>query len=448
MATDYPKLLALRQSLEELDPIKLYGRIRNIVGLFVESEGPATFLGELCHIIPGTGIKANGVLNVEPILAEVVGFKGKSVIMMPFGELAGVSVGSKVRATGRFVSVKVGRDLVGRILDGLGNPMDGKGPVLWEKELPIYRNPPSPLARRRITEVLPTGVKAIDGLLTLGKGQRVGIFAGSGVGKSTLLGMIARYAEADVNIIALVGERGREVREFIEKNLGEEGLKKSVVVVATSDMPPVLRKAACFVAMTIAEYFRDDLGMDVLFMMDSVTRFAMAQREIGLSVGEPPTTRGYTPSVFSLLPRLLERAGNSDKGSITGIFTVLVEGSDMEEPVADAVRGILDGHIVLTRELATKAHYPAIDVLQSVSRLMPDIVDKEHLKLATKAKNLLAVYREAEDLINIGAYKEGSNPNIDEAIKYRDRIVNFLKQDMDESFSFEDTLKLLREALA
>ncbi len=439
---DFPKLYTLKKHLEEYDPIKHYGRVQNIIGLFVESHGPASFIGELCHIIPGTGARSNGEKN-EPILAEVVGFKGKKVVMMPFGELAGVSVGSKVQATGRFVSVRVGEDLVGRILDGLGNPIDGKGPVVWEKELPIYRAAPPPLNRKRITEILPTGIKAIDAFLTVGKGQRIGIFAGSGVGKSTLLGMIARYAKADVNVIALVGERGREVREFIEKNLGEEGLKKSVVVVATSDTPPVVRKAACFVAMTIAEYFRDDLGLDVLFMMDSVTRFAMAQREIGLSVGEPPTTKGYTPSVFSLLPRLLERAGTSDKGSITGIFTVLVEGSDMEEPIADAVRAILDGHIVLTRELASKAHYPAIDVLQSVSRLMYDIVDRHHWELATKAKNLLAVYREAEDLINIGAYKEGSNPRIDEAIKYRDKIVDFLKQDVDKNYNFEETIKQL-----
>ena len=441
------KLSVLRQLLEEYDPVRHYGRVKNIVGLFVESEGPATFIGELCHIYPDTGTKRHNHTNGEPILAEVVGFRGKNVLMMPFGELAGVSVGSKVRATGNFVSVKVGHDLIGRVLDGLGNPMDGKGPVVWEEELPIYRPAPKPLERSMISEVLPTGVKAIDAFLTVGKGQRIGIFAGSGVGKSTLLGMIARYAKADVNVIALVGERGREVREFIEKNLGEEGLKKSVVVVATSDMPPVLRKAACFVAMTIAEFFRDQ-GMDVLFMMDSVTRFAMAQREIGLSVGEPPTTRGYTPSVFSLLPRLLERAGTSDKGSITGIFTVLVEGSDMEEPVADAVRAILDGHIVLTRELASRSHYPAIDILQSVSRVMHDIVDREHYRLAARARNLLAVYREAEDLINIGAYKEGSNPEIDEAIKYKPKLDNFLKQDVDEHYDFDQTVSMLKEVLS
>ena len=440
----FPKLEALKQSLEEYDPVKHYGRVENIVGLFVESEGPASFLGELCYILPGTGVKYNGGVNGGPILAEVVGFRGKRVVMMPFGELAGVSVGSKVLATGRFVSVKVGEGLVGRVLDGLGNPMDGKGPIIWECELPIYRSSPPPLERKPITEVLPTGIKAIDALLTVGKGQRIGIFAGSGVGKSTLLGMIARYAKADVNVIALVGERGREVREFIDKNLGEKGLAKSVVVVATSDMPAVLRKAACFVAMTIAEYFRDK-GLDVLFMMDSITRFAMAQREIGISVGEPPTTRGYTPSVFSLLPRLLERAGNSDKGSITGIFTVLVEGSDMEEPVADAVRAILDGHIVLARELASRSHYPAIDVLQSVSRLMHDIVDREHEQLAARLKSLLAVYREAEDLINIGAYKKGSNASIDEAIEYKGKIESFLRQDMEEHFSFEETKELLKK---
>ncbi len=442
------KLSFLKSELEAYEPVRFYGRVKNIVGLFVESEGPATFMGELCYIHPDTGSKGDNGVNGGPILAEVVGFKGDSVLMMPFGDLAGVSVGSRVEATGRLVSVKVGEQIVGRILDGLGNPIDGKGPVPWELELPIYRPAPHPLQRSMITEVLPTGVKAIDAFLTIGKGQRVGIFAGSGVGKSTLLGMIAKYAKADVNVIALVGERGREVREFIEKNLGEEGLKKSVVVVATSDMPPVLRKAACFVAMTIAEYFRDYHGLDVLFMMDSVTRFAMAQREIGISVGEPPTTRGYTPSVFSLLPKLLERAGTSDKGSITGIFTVLVEGSDMEEPVADAVRAILDGHIVLTRELASKSHYPAIDVLQSVSRLMYDIVDREHYELASKARSLLATYREAEDLINIGAYKAGSNPEIDEAIKYKGRIDSFLKQGMDEHYDFEKSLELLKETLS
>jgi len=434
----FPCIDRLCEKLSHYEPVKLYGKVKNIVGLIVESEGPASFIGELCHIIPS----ANNGVKKEPIPAEVVGFKGKRVLMMPFSELTGVSVGSKVIALERFLEVKVGEGLVGRVLDGLGNPIDGKGPVEWETKVPVHRSPPSPLERKRITEILPTGIKTIDAFLTVGKGQRVGIFSGSGVGKSTLLGMIARYARADVNVIALVGERGREVREFLERDLGEEGLRKSVVVVATSDNPPVIRKLASFVAMSIAEYFRD-LGMDVLFLMDSVTRFAMAQREIGLSVGEPPTTKGYTPSVFSMLPQLLERAGTSSRGSITGFFTVLVEGSDMEEPIADALRAILDGHIVLTRELASKAHYPAIDVLQSNSRVMRDIVSPEHWRLALKAREILATYRDAEDLINIGAYKEGTNPRIDEAIAYKDRLFSFMNQHIDENYDFEVTLKEL-----
>ncbi len=436
-----PELSYLDKLIEKLsgyEPIKFYGRVKNIIGLIVESEGPASFIGELCHILPSVN---NGVKR-EPIPAEVVGFRGKRVLMMPFSELAGVSVGSKVIALGRFLQVKVGRGLIGRVLDGLGNPMDGKGPLQWEVEIPVHREPPLPLERKRITEILPTGIKTIDAFLTVGKGQRVGIFSGSGVGKSTLLGMIARYAKADVNVIALVGERGREVREFLERDLGEEGLKKSVVVVATSDNPPVIRKLASFVAMSIAEYFRD-MGMDVLFLMDSVTRLAMAQREIGLSIGEPPTTKGYTPSVFSMLPKLLERAGTSSKGSITGFFTVLVEGSDMEEPIADALRAILDGHIVLTRELASKAHYPAIDILQSNSRVMYDIVSAEQWEKALKAKDILATYRDAEDLINIGAYKKGTNPKIDEAIDYKDRLFSFMRQPIEENCDFDETLKEL-----
>ena len=432
----------LVKELSSYKPINHYCKIRNIIGLVVESEGPASFIGELCYILPSID---NGIKR-DPVAAEVVGFKGKRVLMMPFSDLAGVAVGSKVIALGEFFQVKVGRCLVGRILDGLGNPIDGKGSLEWETVVPVHRDPPLPLERRRIEEILPTGIKTIDAFLTLGKGQRVGIFSGSGVGKSTLLGMIARYAEADVNVIALVGERGREVREFIEKDLGEEGLKKSVVVVATSDNPPVIRKLASFVAMSIAEYFRD-LGMDVLFLMDSVTRFAMAQREIGLSIGEPPTTKGYTPSVFSLLPKLLERAGTSSKGSITGIFTVLVEGSDMEEPIADALRAILDGHIVLTRELASKTHYPAIDILQSNSRVMRDIVSSDHWSLASKARELLATYKDVEDLINIGAYKKGTSAKIDEAIDYYEKLYAFMKQPVEESFSFERILEELFKLL-
>jgi flagellum-specific ATP synthase len=361
---------------------------------------------------------------------------------MPLGERSGIELGSEVIALGKEMKIKVGEDLLGRVLDALGRPMDGKGPIEGETEYPLDREPPPPLDRKPIREVLPLGIKAIDGVLTCGKGQRVGIFAGSGVGKSTLLGMIARYAQSDVNVIALVGERGREVKEFIEKDLGEEGLRRSCLVVATSDKAPLLRIKAAFCATAIAEYFRDK-GKDVLFLMDSVTRLAMAQRELGLAVGEPPTTRGYTPSVFTLLPRLMERTGNSQQGSITALYTVLVEGDDMNEPIADAVRAILDGHIVLSRNLSFEGHYPSIDVLQSVSRLMPDITDKRQQHMAQKLREVLATYREAEDLINIGAYERGSNPRIDYALAMIDRVREFLRQEIEESFSWEETQALL-----
>jgi flagellum-specific ATP synthase len=347
-------------------------------------------------------------------------------------------------ASGKSFSVPVGKKLLGRVIDGLGRPIDGKGWIEAEEIRSIYNQPPEPLERKRITEALATGIRAIDALLTCGKGQRIGIFAGSGVGKSTLMGMIARNTSADVNVIALIGERGREVRDFIEKELGEGGLSKSVVVVATSDKPPLIRVKSALVAITIAEYFRDQ-GLDVMFMMDSLTRVAMAQREVGLAIGEPPTTKGYTPSVFALLPKLVERAGTSSKGSITALYTVLVEGDDLSEPIADSARSILDGHIVLSRKLANMGHYPAIDPLESISRLMPDIVSEKHRKSAEEIIDLLATFREAEDLINIGAYVRGSNPKIDKAIQMIDKIREFLKQDVKEKAEFEDSVNRLIE---
>jgi flagellum-specific ATP synthase len=372
----------------------------------------------------------------------VVGFRDSKVLLMPLGDMAGVSPGSLVVASDAVLRAGVGKDMTGRVLDGLGYPIDGKGPFKPEKYYPVDNEPPHPLNRKRITDPLPLGIKAIDGLLTVGKGQRLGIFAGSGVGKSTLLGMIARNTRADVNVIALIGERGREVREFIEKDLGEEGLSRSVVVVATSDQPALLRLKGAFIATAIAEYFRD-LGKDVLLMMDSLTRFAMAQREVGLAAGEPPVSRGYTPSVFGIMPRLLERAGNSEKGSITGLYTVLVDGDDFTEPVTDTARSVLDGHIVLSRSLANRNQYPAIDVLASVSRVMPDIITDQHKEAAAEVKKALAVYRDAEDLINIGAYVSGSNEKIDYAISLIDKINGFIRQLVEERYDFDDVLGLL-----
>jgi type III secretion system ATPase, FliI/YscN (EC 3.6.3.15) len=379
-------------------------------------------------------------------MAEVVGFRDKNVLLMPIGDMSGIGPGSTVTVCHRDLEVAVGESLLGRVLDGLGNPIDGKGPVVPECYYPVSNQPPNPMTRPRIRQVLPLGVKCIDGLLTVGKGQRMGIFAGSGVGKSTLIGMIARNTKADINVIALIGERGREVREFLEKDLGEEGLKRSVVVVATSDQPALIRLKGAMVATAIAEYFRDK-GRDVLLLMDSLTRFSMAQREIGLAIGEPPVSRGYTPSVFSILPKLLERAGTSEKGSITGLYSVLVDGDDMNEPITDTVRGILDGHIALSRQLAHRNHYPAIDVLGSISRVMNDIVDEEHLKYAMELRQALAVYRDAEDLINVGAYVRGSNPAIDKAISLHDSINEFLTQGINERYSFRDTIEKLKEAV-
>ncbi|MBN2796980.1 MAG: flagellar protein export ATPase FliI [Clostridia bacterium] len=424
--------------IENSELIRFSGRVSKLIGLTIEANGPAVEIGEVCRIYPLKG--------KNYITAEVIGFRENIVVLMPFGEMTGIGPGSKVVATGSYLSVEVGEGLLGRVLDGLGKPIDGhKSPILHAK-YEVDNAPPNPLTRDKIEEVLPLGITAIDSLLTCGKGQRVGIFAGSGVGKSTLLGMIAKNSTADINVIALIGERGREVREFIENDLGDLGLSKSVVIVATSDQPALVRVKGAMLATAIAEYFRDH-GKNVVLMMDSLTRFSMAQREIGLAVGEPPVTKGYTPSVFAVLPRLLERSGNSDKGSITGLYTVLVDGDDMNEPIADAVRGILDGHIVLSRKLAAKGHYPAIDVLESVSRVMPNVVDDRHVVVARRIKELMAVYAEAEDLIVIGAYVQGTDSRIDEAIRKVDAIRNFLTQTTKEHFNYTDTVDKLFELL-
>ncbi|URA09618.1 flagellar protein export ATPase FliI [Thermospira aquatica] len=425
------------QAVERVVPVKTIGRVTNVVGLTIEATGPFGAIGDVCWVETEQGQK---------VMAEIAGFRDKKTIIMPLGELRGISPGMRVVNTRRKLEVPVGNEVLGRILGGDGEPIDGKGQIQVPLMYPVDRQPPSAYQRKRITEVMVTGIRAIDGLLTVGKGQRVGIFSGSGVGKSTLLGMIARNTLADVNVIALIGERGREVREFIERDLGEEGLKRSVVVVVTSDEPPMRRIRGAYVATAIAEYFRDQ-GFDVMFMMDSATRFAMAQREVGLAVGEVPATKGYTPSVFSLLPRLMERTGTSDKGSITAFYTVLVEGDDVNEPISDTVRGILDGHIVLSRQLAQKNHYPAIDVLASVSRLMVDVASEEHKLLAAKVKELLATYREAEDLIRIGAYVRGSDPKIDEALLRISAIEAFVKQGIFEKVSFDETMFQLQRIL-
>jgi flagellum-specific ATP synthase len=415
------------------------GRVVQLIGLVIESEGPLAALGEVCRI--------QSARHDGTTLAEVVGFRNHHLLLMPLGEMHGIHPGSEVVATGMPLRIGVGSALKGRVIDGLGNPLDGFGPILTEHSVGLNLRPPHPLKRQRITEVFQTGIKSIDTFTPCGRGQRLGIFAGSGVGKSTLLGMMASHAEADVNVIALIGERGREVREFLERDLGEAGRKKSVVIVATSNEPALNRVKGAFLAMAIAEHFRDT-GKNVLLMMDSVTRFAMAQREIGLAVGEPPTTRGYTPSVFSLLPQLLERAGTGEQGAITGLFTVLVEADDMNDPIADAVRSILDGHIVLTRELATQNHYPAVDVLESVSRLNRDLLTPEQLNFSAAAREHLAVYRRNQDLINIGAYPAGSNPPIDQAIALREPLTKFLRQGVDEGFTAEQSWALLTKVLS
>ena len=422
--------------LKHSDFIEYTGYVKKIVGLTIESKGPEVNMGDLCSIHS----------SKKTIDAEVVGFNENSILLMPLGIMTGIGVGSRVTSRQETLSVKVGYDLVGRVLDGLGNPIDDGAPVMFTDLYTVEKEPPSPLKRKRILEPLPLGVKSIDGLLTVGKGQRIGIFAGSGVGKSTLIGMIAKNTKADVNVVALIGERGREVKEFIERDLGDEGLKNSVVVVATSDQPALVRQKAAFTATAIAEYFRNQ-GKDVLLMMDSLTRFAMAQREIGLAVGEPPVSKGYTPSVFGLLPKLLERAGNSDTGSITGIYTVLVDGDDLTEPITDAARGILDGHIVLSRKIANKGQYPAIDVLGSISRVMSEVVTPDHKASANRFREVLASYTDSEDLINIGAYSKGSNKKIDYAIDSIDSILDFLKQDTDHRCSYDETVNILGKVL-
>ena len=415
---------------------KKLGRVSKVVGLSIESIGPDARLNDLCRIIPRD--------NPDRVIyAEVVGFKDNRILLMPFESVDGIAPGCTVENTGKPLMIKVGSELLGKTLDGLGNPSDGST-IHYDAEYPCEAAPPDPMEREIISEVLPLGVKAVDGLITVGKGQRIGIFAGSGVGKSTLLGMFARNTKADINVIALIGERGREVREFIERDLGEEGMKRSILVVATSDKPALIRNKAAKTATAIAEYFRDQ-GKDVLLMLDSLTRFSMAQREIGLASGEPPVTRGYPPSVYSELPKLLERAGMSSRGSITGLYTVLVDGDDFNEPITDTARSILDGHIMLNRKLANKNHYPAIDVLMSISRVMSQIVNKEHKAVAGRLKNVLATYNEAEDLINIGAYKKGSNKEIDYAIEKHEAVNSFLLQGVDDKYEFSQEIQLLND---
>jgi flagellum-specific ATP synthase len=420
--------------LQQIDPVRRNGKVTQIIGLTIESQGPNVRIGDICLICPSSIQK--------PIEAEVVGFRENKVLLMPLGEIGSIGPGCDVVATGKPLMAKAGMNLLGKVLDGLGKPLDGSALPLGLAEVPTSNLPPNPLSRPRISTPLSVGVRTIDGLLTIGKGQRVGIFAGSGVGKSTLLGMIARNTTADVNVIGLIGERGREVLDFIERDLGEEGLKKSVVIVATSDQPALIRIKGAMITTAIAEYFRDQ-GLTVNLMMDSVTRFAMAQREIGLAIGEPPTTKGYTPSVFAMLPRLLERAGTAPKGSITALYTVLVDGDDMNEPIADAVRGILDGHIVLDRRIAHRGIFPAINVLASVSRVMKDIVSDEHTYAAETLKKLASVYKDAEDLIHIGAYKKGSNKEIDLAIQYKNQIDQFMRQGVKEPSNLNQTAESL-----
>ncbi len=433
-----PDLSRFSQALTRLNPTRTSGRVTQVLGLTIQAIGLDCQIGEVCEI---------NTSDSEPIMAEVVGFQEERVLLMPLGDMQGIQPGSAVYPASKAFRAPVGMPLLGRVLDGLGQPIDS-GPSLESVEnAATNSSPPPPLSRPPISEPLVTGVRVIDGMLTCGKGQRMGIFAGSGVGKSTLMGTIARSSRSDVSVIALVGERGREVREFLERDLGEDGLARSVVVVSTSDQPALVRLKAAFVAMTIAEHFRDS-GMDVTFLMDSVTRFAMAQREVGLAIGEPPASKGYTPSVFALLPRLLERAGASAKGTITGFFTVLVEGDDFNEPICDATRGILDGHIILSRTLASRNHYPAIDVLNSVSRVMPAVTSREHVQLAARARKHLATYEKARDLVNIGAYVSGSDTEIDESLRVLPALNSFLQQDTKDVTPFENTLSLLEQSQA
>nr|WP_203232094.1 flagellar protein export ATPase FliI [Paenibacillus pinistramenti] len=425
------------EHLREVDPVRINGKVTQVIGLMVESEGPDASIGDVCEIYPSK--------SAVPLKAEVVGFRDNKVLLMPLGELQSIGPGCDVVGTGKPLTVQAGFELLGKVLDGLGQPLDGSLLPSRMMHFSTYNKPSNPLARPRVKDPISIGVRAIDGLLTIGKGQRVGIFAGSGVGKSTLMGMIARNTSADVNVIALIGERGREVLDFIERDLGPEGLARSVVVVATSDQPALIRMKGALIATSIAEFFRDR-GMNVMLMMDSVTRYAMALREVGLAVGEPPAMRGYTPSVFAALPKLLERAGTGKAGSITAFYTVLVDGDDMNEPIADAVRGILDGHIVLNRNIANKGHFPAIDILASISRVMKDIVSEEHTDAANRLKRIMSVYKESEDLINIGAYQKGSNTQIDEAIDAIEQVWDYTKQKVNEKVTLtEATERLIAE---
>ncbi len=426
----YKNIISDTQSMNEI------GKVIRIIGLVIEADGPSSSIGDLCYIYPDTGS--------EPVKAEVVGFKDNIIQLMPLGNMEGLKPGSIVISTGSPMKIQVGHELLGRVLDGLGVPIDTNIEIKSNKYYSTSGQNINPLSRKRIDEPLSLGIRSVDGFMTVGKGQRMGIFAGSGVGKSTTMAMIAKNTTADMNVIALIGERGREVREFIENSLGEEGLKRSVVVVATSEQPSLVKIKAAFVATAIAEYFRD-CGHDVLFMLDSMTRISMAQREIGLAIGEPPATRGYTPSVFVMMPRLMERTGAGEKGTITGLYTVLVEGDDFNEPISDTARSILDGHIMLSRDLAHKNHYPAVDVLQSISRVMNDITTKEHKTAAAKIRNFLALYQKNSDLINIGAYVKGTDSEIDKAIELNPIINEFLAQSIDEKCSYNETIKRLIE---
>lgn len=431
-------MIDMTQLLSQMDKADTYqtvGLVDQVIGLVIESRGPKAKIADVCLIETGDPF-------TPTIPAEVVGFKEGKLLLMPLGDMGNLSPGARVVNTGHSFRVNVGPELMGRVLDGLGNPIDDRFPISQDLAFHVHSHAPHPLKRKEITEPISLGIKSLDAFTTVGKGQRVGIFAGSGIGKSTTLGMIARNTEADLSVIALIGERGREVQDFIEHSLGPEGMKRSVVVVSTSEQPALMKIKAALVATTVAEYFRKQ-GKNVLLMMDSLTRVAMALREVGLAVGEPPTTRGYTPSVFAFMPKLLERSGTSEEGSITGLYTVLVEGDDMNEPVADTVRGLLDGHIVLSRELAHQNHFPAVDVLSSISRLMPQITDKNHRDAAGKLRDLIAIYKRSEDLINIGAYVAGSNPKLDQAVALKDEIDRFLRQDVDDNASFESTVTQL-----
>ncbi|MBS3969504.1 MAG: flagellar protein export ATPase FliI [Clostridia bacterium] len=436
---DLTSAVNLQKYIDRIPEVVLYryiGKVARVIGLTVEVKGIRAFIGEICRVR----------VHDEDVLTEVVGFKDQFTLLMSLGDLKGISPGCRVYSTGKNHRIAVGSGLLGKVLDGLGNPLDSSSLKGLNDFYPVIARPPNPLDRKPIKDILTTGIKAIDGFLTLGEGQRIGIFSGSGVGKSTLMGMIAKKSSADINVIGLIGERGREVLEFIENDLGEEGLRRSVVVVVTSDQPALLRIKGSFVVHAIAEYFRDQ-GKKVMLMMDSVTRFAMAQREVGLAVGEPPTTKGYTPSVFALLPKLLERAGNTKKGSITALYNVLVDGDDFNEPIADAVRGILDGHIILSRELAARNHFPAIDILNSVSRLMVNITNAAQQTIANDIKTNLAVYKQNEDLISIGAYVKGTNPKIDRAILFNDSINQLLCQGINEVYPYNETLSLMTEVI-